>query len=101
MMRKRRKYIWIVIAGFVLFILLLPLLTQTAFFKERAKIQVIKWVESQVNLKLDIEKLNGNFLNHLTLENVRFSDADSIVAPTFQLCNSTTNFYRFINERLK
>ena len=79
-MKKSKKYILVVIAGFFLLILLALLFTQSASFKEHVKNRLITLVEKQINLQLDIEELEGNLYSHLVLKNIKLSDNDSTVA---------------------
>jgi len=79
-MRKSLKYTLIILTGFILLISALLLFTQTSFFKEKAKNQLIKIVEGQLILNLEIDNIEGNFYDNLSLNNIRFIDNDSIVA---------------------
>lgn len=94
-MRKSLKYTLIIFTGFILLIIALLLLTQTSFFKEKAKTQLIKIVENQLNLSLEIDKLEGNFYNNLSLNNIRFIDNDSTVA-SFQSLKLDYDLYPLI-----
>lgn len=79
-MSKVVKYILFFIAGLFLLLTALLLYTQTDSFREKVKTQLIKIVESQLDLNLEIEKLDGNLFNYITLENIKFSKNDSTVA---------------------
>lgn len=79
-MSKGWKYTLISLAGFILLISALLLLTQTSFFREKVKNQLIKIVENQLNLRLEIERIDGNFYDNLSIHNIRFIDKDSTVA---------------------
>lgn len=70
----------ITMAGFILLVGTLLLLTQTAFFREKVKIQVIKLAEEQLSVKLDIEAIEGNFYNHVLVRNIVANDNDSSIA---------------------
>ncbi|MDX8337981.1 translocation/assembly module TamB domain-containing protein [Draconibacterium sp. IB214405] len=79
-MRKLIKYTAIVLAGVILLITGALLLTQTSFFREQVKSQVVKLIEKQLNLVFNIEELDGNFYNNILLRNVELRDADSLLA---------------------
>ncbi len=79
-MSKAAKYIMFFFAGIFLLLTALLLYTQSASFKEKLKIQLIKLLEGQLELKLEIEKLDGNLFNYVTLENISLSKNDSTVA---------------------
>ncbi|MDB4582703.1 translocation/assembly module TamB domain-containing protein [Draconibacterium sp.] len=79
-MSKGWKYILISIAGFILLISTLLFLTQTSFFREKVKNQLIIIVKNQLNLRLEIERIDGNFYDNLSIHNIRFIDNDSTVA---------------------
>lgn len=79
-MSKVAKYIMIFFAGLFLLLTALLLYTQSASFKEKLKVELIKLVEGQLELKLEIEKLDGNLFHYVTLENIRLSKSDSTVA---------------------
>ena len=79
-MRKLIKYTAIVLAGFILLITGLLLLTQTSFFREKLKSRVVKLVEEQLDLTFNIEELDGNFYNNILLRNVELRDKDSLLA---------------------
>lgn len=65
--------------GFILLLVALLLFTQTAFFKEKAKEQLVVILEKQLNLTLEVERIQGNWYNHLEVSMVNFIDNDSIV----------------------
>lgn len=79
-MRKGGKYLLIVFAGFFLLTAILLLITQTAFFRERVKKKLITVTENQLNLSLDIEKLEGNFFSNIHFQNIHLYQNDSTVA---------------------
>ncbi len=56
------------------------LLTQTAFFREKARIKVEQLVESKLELDLSVGNLDGNFYNNLILREVKLLDGDSLLA---------------------
>ncbi len=64
----------------VLLFISLLLLTQTSFFREKVKIQVVKLVEEQLKMDFEIEAIEGNFYNNLILKEVKLADADSLLA---------------------
>jgi len=84
-MRKGWKYVLIILTGIVLLIAALLISTQTAFFKEKAKNKLIQIVENQLNLQLDIDNIEGNFFHTVSLNDVRFTENDSVVAYVQQL----------------
>lgn len=86
-MRRGLKYLSIFVAGFMLLLVLLLLLTQSAFVKDKVKERIIQVVENSLNLTLDIEELQGNFYNHLALKNIKLTSNDStiVVLPLLQV----------------
>ncbi len=69
----------IVLTVIVLLITSLLLLTQTSFFREKVKSQMVKLLEKQLNLEFEIESIEGNFYNELVFKDVKLSDADSVL----------------------
>ncbi|WP_346859120.1 translocation/assembly module TamB domain-containing protein [uncultured Draconibacterium sp.] len=78
-MRNKWKYLLFIPVGFILLLVALLLFTQTAFFKEKAKQQLVNILEKQLNLTLEVEKIEGNWYNHLEVHKVHFTDNDSTV----------------------
>ncbi|WP_340114663.1 translocation/assembly module TamB domain-containing protein [Maribellus mangrovi] len=79
-MRKVAKYSFIFLTGLLLIILVLSLLTQTAFFREKVKERLILEAERHLNLNLEIEELNGSFYRDIELEQIRLIDGEHEVA---------------------
>ena len=78
-MRKVIKYISIFVAGILLLILVLLLLTQTAFFRAKVKDRLLIEAEKQLSLHLEVEELNGNFYSDIELRNVEAWDEEKKV----------------------
>ncbi len=86
-MKRGLKYLLILVAGILLLLVLLLLFTQTTFFKNKVKERAIQLVKNEYNLTLDIEELQGNFYDHIVVQNITLSNNDSIIAvlPLLQL----------------
>ncbi len=78
-MSKGLKYTLWITGSFFLLIVLLLVFTQTAYFKQKVKEQLIKQSGQFLNAELQIDKLRGNFFSGIEFENVRLFNGDKEV----------------------
>lgn len=79
-MSKALKYIAIIVAVFLLLVIALLALTQTAYFRDKLKQRLIAEAGQFVDLDLSIEKLNGNLYREIELNGIRLAKHDTLVA---------------------
>lgn len=79
-MKKGTKYTLIVVASILCLLCALLLFTQTAYFKDKAKTELVKLLEAKLKLYVEIEELEGNWYNSIAIKNIKILDSDSIAA---------------------
>lgn len=67
-MNKLVKYILFVFAGLIALLILLLLFTRTAMFRHIVKEQVVKMANRELGGKVEIDRLEGNFFSHLSVQ---------------------------------
>lgn len=98
-MRRAIKYLLWIAGSFFLLILLALLFTQTAFFREILKKQLISQSAKFISLDLEIDKLGGNFYNQIQLENVSLKDRENEVLG-FQSLQVKYNLWQLLEKEI-
>jgi len=73
-LKRTLKIIGIAAASFIILLLLLAILTQTQFFKERLRTFLVSTLSANFNGSLHIGRIGGNFLDGFTIDSVALSD---------------------------
>ena len=79
---KLIKYILFVFTGLISLLILLLLFTQTTMFRHIVKEQVVKIANRELNGKVDIDRLEGNFFSHLSIQGfyAGLNETDTLLA---------------------
>ena len=79
MVKRVLKYATVVIAIILLLLLAAIVITQTAYFREKIRKELISWYQSTTKLQLEIKEIDGNLFNRLIISEISISDNDSII----------------------
>ena len=82
----------VTLASFVVLMLLLAGLTQTAFFKDRLRSILVNAAADQINGTLVLGTIDGDFLSGVTVDSVAVYDRGELVARTGKLAGETNLF---------